>query len=182
MFAVIKTGGKQYRVQEGDVLRVEKIKAGDGQKVTFNQVLLIETGEKVLIGTPFLEKAVVQAEVLRNLKSEKIIVFKKKRRKQYKKKRGHRQQHVEVRIEKIISNTSLVTEAPQVEALPKVETVLAEKEKVEKPVPKEAKAKEEAKEVTGKIRLKKKITGAREKAEGKKAPKKRKTKATEKKE
>ena len=103
MFAVIKTGGKQYRAQEGDVLQVEKLEVEKGQEVTFDQVLLIEDDGKALIGTPFVENAVVKAVVLEHFKDKKVIVFKKKRRKQYKKKRGHRQELTKVQIEKIIT-------------------------------------------------------------------------------
>ncbi len=103
MFAVIKTGGKQYKVQEGDVLEVEKLHKDKGQKVTFDKVLLIDEGGKTLIGTPFIENAQVKAEIIENFKDKKIIVFKKKRRKQYKKKRGHRQDLTRVKIEKITS-------------------------------------------------------------------------------
>ena len=103
MFAVIKTGGKQYKVQEGDVLEIEKLHKDKGQKVTFDKVLLIDDGGKTLIGTPFIENAQVKAEIIENFKDKKIIVFKKKRRKQYKKKRGHRQDLTRVKIEKITS-------------------------------------------------------------------------------
>ena len=81
MFAVIKTGGKQYVVKEGDVLSIEKLDAEAGQKLLFDQVLLVEDGDQTLIGTPVLEKAVVKVEVVKNYKNDKILVFKKKRRK-----------------------------------------------------------------------------------------------------
>jgi len=101
MFAVIKTGGKQYRVQKGDVLEVEKLDAEEGKKVTFDQVLLVEDNGNTLVGTPHVDKAQVLAVVLESLKGEKVIVFKKKRRKQYKKKSGHRQEITRVKIEEI---------------------------------------------------------------------------------
>ncbi|MFC2170312.1 50S ribosomal protein L21, partial [Acidobacteriota bacterium] len=104
MFAVIKTGGKQYRVQEGDVIQVEKLNSDEGQKIRFDQVLLIEQEEKTLIGTPFVEKAEVRAVIVENFRGKKIIVFKKKRRKQYKRKTGHRQELTKVRIEEIVSS------------------------------------------------------------------------------
>ncbi|MEA2005118.1 MAG: 50S ribosomal protein L21 [Acidobacteriota bacterium] len=103
MFAVIKTGGKQYRVQEGDILQVEKLNKEESQEVTFNQVLLIEDEEKTLIGTPYIEKALVRAVVIENFKDKKIIVFKKKRRKQYRKTKGHRQELTKIKIEQIIT-------------------------------------------------------------------------------
>ena len=101
MFAVIETGGKQYKIQEGDVLQVEKLGLEKGQKVTFDHVLLIDDEKDTFIGTPFLENALVRGEVIENFKDEKVIVFKKKRRKQYKKKIGHRQELTRVKIEEI---------------------------------------------------------------------------------
>ncbi|MBM3284325.1 MAG: 50S ribosomal protein L21 [Candidatus Aminicenantes bacterium] len=109
MFAIIKTGGKQYRVQEGDVLDVEKLPAEANQKFHFSQVLLIEDEKDTLIGTPFVEKALVRAEVLEIFKDEKILVFKKKRRKQYRRTRGHRQQLTRVKIERIIPDAAALS-------------------------------------------------------------------------
>ena len=106
MFAVIRTGGKQYRVQEGDVLEIEKILAGAGQKVAFDQVLLIDDGDKTLLGTPFVENASVRGEVVEDFKGEKVLVFKKKRRKQFRRTRGHRQSLTRVRIERILTDAS----------------------------------------------------------------------------
>ena len=98
MYAIIKTGGKQYRVAEGETLRVEKLNAeGDSNTVKFDQVLLVG-GDEVKIGTPIVEGASVDAEILRQGRAKKIIVFKKKRRKGYHKKQGHRQAFTEVRI------------------------------------------------------------------------------------
>jgi len=107
MFAVIKTGGKQYVVKEGDVLSVEKLKAKAGETVQFDQVLLIEDGDQTLIGTPILDKAAVKAEVVKNFKDDKILVFKKKRRKQYRRTRGHRQPLTEVKIQKIYADKTV---------------------------------------------------------------------------
>ncbi|MDD8030844.1 MAG: 50S ribosomal protein L21 [Acidobacteriota bacterium] len=98
MFAVIKTGGKQYRVKEGDILSVENLEAEPGQVVNFDQVLLLEDGDKIQVGAPFLEKALVKAEIVENYKGEKVIVFKKKRRKGYRRKKGHRQLLSKVKI------------------------------------------------------------------------------------
>jgi len=109
MFAIIKTGGKQYRVQEGDVLEVEKLPAEASQKFHFSQVLLIQDEKDTLIGTPFVEKALVRAEVLENFKDEKILVFKKKRRKQYRRTRGHRQELTRVKIERIIPDVAALS-------------------------------------------------------------------------
>jgi large subunit ribosomal protein L21 len=113
MYAVILTGGKQYRVKEGDVLSVEKLDIEHGRKVGFDRVLLIEDGESVLVGTPALENALVRAEVIETYKDEKVLVFKKKRRKQFRRTRGHRQQLTRVRVEGIYPDKSV---APAEEA------------------------------------------------------------------
>jgi large subunit ribosomal protein L21 len=155
MFAVIKTGGKQYVVKEGDVLRVEKLNAETGQKVLFEQVLLIEDGDQTLIGTPVLEAAVVKAEVVRNFKDEKILVFKKKRRKQYRRTRGHRQPLTEVKIEKIYADKTLVPAdelkiAAAVkesrEAAPTAQAIKEEKVAAKKAIKREPKPKAEPEE------------------------------------
>lgn len=108
MFAVIKTGGKQYVVKEGDKFSVEKLELPAGQIFLFDQVLLIDDGADTALGTPFLEKAVVKAEVVRNFKDDKILVFKKKRRKQYRRTHGHRQNLTEVVIAKIYPDRTVV--------------------------------------------------------------------------
>jgi len=136
MFAVIKTGGKQYVVKEGDVLHVEKLGVEAGHRILLDQVLLIEDGGMTLIGTPLLEKAVVRAEVIRNFKGEKILVFKKKRRKQFRRTRGHRQPLTELRIEKIIADrTAVPAEELKLEFKP-VEKVVPKEKPAEKPVEK----------------------------------------------
>jgi len=97
MYAVIRTGGKQYKVEEGDILHVEKLEAEKGDSVTFDEVLLIG-GEDYTIGTPTVNGAKVSASVVRQFRDKKIIVFKIKRRKRYRKTQGHRQYLTEVRI------------------------------------------------------------------------------------
>ena len=99
-YAVIKTGGKQYLVKEGDKLRVEKINALEGEEVLFDKVLLV-SGKDVKIGTPFLEDAKVSAKVLKNGRAKKIIIFHYHSKTRYKKKAGHRQPFTEVEILKI---------------------------------------------------------------------------------
>jgi large subunit ribosomal protein L21 len=101
MYAVVATGGKQYRVQEGDVLRVEKLNGAVGDEVAFDQVLLLGTGEDVRIGQPVLEGAVVKGKIVQQGKSKKILVFKYKRRKRYRRKQGHRQPYTAVKIDAI---------------------------------------------------------------------------------
>lgn len=109
MHAVILTGGKQYRVTEGDVLAVEKLDLEPGRKAHFDRVLLIEDGETVLVGAPVLDNAMVLGLVLENFKDEKVLVFKKKRRKQYRRTRGHRQQLTKVRITRITMDRTRIT-------------------------------------------------------------------------
>lgn len=98
MHAVIKTGGKQYRVQPGDELDVENLGAEKGAEVVFDQVLAVGAGDDLKIGLPLVDGASVKAQVVANGKSKKVIVFKKKRRKGYQVKRGHRQEFTRIRI------------------------------------------------------------------------------------
>ena len=98
MYAVIKSGGKQYRVAEGDVLRIEKLSAETGETIKFDEVLLVADGDKVQVGTPRLDGGSVSAEVLEQGRARKIEVIKFKRRKDYERHHGHRQQYTEVRI------------------------------------------------------------------------------------
>ena len=101
MYAVIKTGGKQYRVSEGETLKIEKLEVEPGKKVTFNEVLMIADGENVQIGSPLVDKASVEAKVISQGKGKKVNILKFKRRKQFMKKQGHRQLFTEIQIGKI---------------------------------------------------------------------------------
>ncbi len=101
MYAVIMSGGKQYRVSEGDLIRVEKLEAELGAPVEFSDVLLVKTDDETYIGQPLVEGASVTGTLESQVKDDKILVFKYKKKKQYRRTRGHRQQHSEVRIEKI---------------------------------------------------------------------------------
>ena len=98
MYAVIKTGGKQYRVEEGDTLRIEKIESATGETLEFDQVLLVADGDKVTIGQPLVEGAKVVAEVLDQGRHKKIRIVKFRRRKHSRKQQGHRQWFTEVKI------------------------------------------------------------------------------------
>ncbi|GJM06854.1 MAG: 50S ribosomal protein L21 [marine bacterium B5-7] len=98
MHAVILTGGKQYRVAEGDVLRIEKLKAEVGEKVAFDQVLLVSNDADIKIGKPMLAGAAVNAEVMSHGRDKKITIIKFKRRKHHDKQQGHRQHFTEVKI------------------------------------------------------------------------------------
>jgi large subunit ribosomal protein L21 len=100
MYAVIETGGKQYRVEKGSLIRVERLDAGEGEKVVFDRVLLASSEGKVLAG-PEAEKVKVEGTVVRQGKDRKIIVFKYKPKKGYHRKQGHRQLFTEVRVDKI---------------------------------------------------------------------------------
>lgn len=97
MYAVIKTGGKQYRVSEGQKLRVEKLPGSAGDKITFGEVLLV-SGDSPKIGQPLVKGASVAAEITAQARGEKLIVFKFKRRKNYRRKNGHRQLYTELKI------------------------------------------------------------------------------------
>lgn len=98
MYAVIKTGGKQYRVSEGDILRVEKLDAEQGAAIEFDQVLLVSDGDDVKIGAPVLDGSKVIAEVVETGKGDKVRIVKFKRRQNYRRMKGHRQPYTEVKI------------------------------------------------------------------------------------
>ena len=100
MYAIIATGGKQYKVAEGDVIKVEKLGVEAGEQVTFDQVLAVNNGE-LSIGCPTVEGATVSATVVKEGKGKKIIVYKYKRKTGYHKKNGHRQLYTQVKIDKI---------------------------------------------------------------------------------
>ena len=101
MYAVIKTGGKQYQVKEGDVIFIEKIEGEDGAEITFDQVLAVGGDGKFTAGTPVVEGASVNAKILGQTKGKKIIIFKMKPKKGYRNKNGHRQPYTKVEITKI---------------------------------------------------------------------------------
>lgn len=101
MYAIIETGGKQYRVQEGDVLFIEKLNVAEGDAVKFEKVLAVSNGSELTVGAPVVEGAVVDATVEKNGKGKKVIVYKYKAKKDYRKKQGHRQPYTKVVINKI---------------------------------------------------------------------------------
>lgn len=102
MHAIIKTGGKQYRVSEGQLLQVEKLPAEPGSTINFDQVLLTSDGNAVKVGNPLLSGATVTAEIVRHGRQPKIRIIKFRRRKHHMKQMGHRQDFTEVRITKIV--------------------------------------------------------------------------------
>jgi large subunit ribosomal protein L21 len=101
MYAVIKTGGKQHKVSEGDEIAVEKIDGIKGDTVFFDEVLMVSKGEDIKVGTPYLTGARVSGEIIEQAKANKINVFKMKRRKGFKKKTGHRQKLTRMKIKEI---------------------------------------------------------------------------------
>lgn len=101
MYAVIKTGGKQHKVSEGDVIAIEKINGNEGDAIVFDQVLMVEKEGVFHIGRPVVEGAKVTGEILALTKAAKLVVFKMKKRKGYRKKTGHRQQLTSMRIKEI---------------------------------------------------------------------------------
>lgn len=101
MYAIVKTGGKQYKVAEGDIIFVEKLEAGEGEVVVFDQVLTVVNGADVKIGRPMVDGAKVTGKVAAHGKGKKILVFKYKAKSNYRKRQGHRQPFTKVVIEKI---------------------------------------------------------------------------------
>ncbi len=104
MFAVIKTGSKQYLVSPGDKIKVEKLEKKEGEEIIFDQVFLLSKNKSVKIGTPLVKNVKIKAKILKQGKAKKIIVFKYKPKKRYEKKMGHRQPYTEVEILKILSS------------------------------------------------------------------------------
>jgi large subunit ribosomal protein L21 len=169
MHAVILTGGKQYRVKEGDVLAVEKLDIPQGRKVLIDQVLLIEDGDTILVGTPVIENALVRADVLETFKDEKVLVFKKKRRKQFRRTRGHRQQLTRIRIDRIFADKTAVPAEELREAAPLPVEVKIPAAEAKPKVAEKTEA--EAKKTTEKAKPTKKSAPAKE-AKAKAAPRK----------
>jgi len=142
MYAVVKTGGKQYRVAKDDVIIVEKLSADAGAAIELDEVLILDNGKETVVGKPLVDGARVTATVLDQTRGKKIIVFKKKRRKDYKRKKGHRQDLTVLRITEILARgqkTSL-TKAP----VDQVETAPAKKAPAKKAAAKKAPAKKAA--------------------------------------
>lgn len=152
MYAVIETGGKQYKVQEGDVITVEKLKAEAGDTVTFDKVLLMSDGKEVKIGTPYLAEAVT-GSVVENGKGKKVIIFKYKAKKDYRKKQGHRQPYTMVKIESLGGSKPA---APAKKEAPKAEEAAPNEET------KEVKAKPAAKKVSASMKKDELIAFAKE--------------------
>lgn len=101
MFAVVKTGGKQYKVTVGDIFETEKLEAEEGKTVSLDQVLMITDGEDVIVGAPLVEGAVVNAEVVSQKRNKKVLIFKKRRRQKSRVKNGHRQEVTVLKVKEI---------------------------------------------------------------------------------
>ncbi len=102
MYAVVKTGGKQYKVAIGEKLKVEQITADIDSQIVLNEVLMVADGESVTIGAPLVAGAVIKATVVSHGRGEKVRIFKMRRRKHYQKRQGHRQNYTEIRIDEIV--------------------------------------------------------------------------------
>ncbi len=145
MYAVVKTGGKQYKVAPGDILKVEKLEGIAGDTVDLSQVLMIGEGDKISVGAPLLEKAIVRTTILEQKRARKIIVFKMRRRQGYRRKHGHRQPITVLRIEQISADGKLsAAPAPQ-KAVKKTVDVKKETSATKKVEPKAEKASAEKK-------------------------------------
>ena len=140
MNAIVKISGKQFKVAKDTKLFVNRIDAKEGSKVSFDDVLLIDNGSKVIVGNPIVKDASVEAKVLKHLKDDKVIVFKKKRRKGYRVKNGHRQSLTEIIIEKVTEKTAKAKPAKKSE---------------ESKAPKAKKAAPKAKKAAPKVKSKK---------------------------
>jgi large subunit ribosomal protein L21 len=101
MYAVIKTGGKQYRVSSGEKVKVEQLAADIGSQITIDEVLMVADGDKISIGKPLVEGATVKATVVDHGRDDKVRIFKLRRRKHYKKQQGHRQNYTELQVDQI---------------------------------------------------------------------------------
>lgn len=144
MFAVIKTGGKQYRVATDDVLTLEKLDGDAGEMVEFNEVLAVGDGDDVTIGSPRVDGAMVTAEVVTQGRGKKVIAFKKRRRQNSRRKRGHRQYLTTVRISEILTGGAQPSKKPAArKAAPAADAAPAKAEKAEKASPAKAPAKDD---------------------------------------
>ena len=143
MYAIVEIAGHQFKVEKDQKVFVNRLQTEEGNKVTFDNVLLLADGTKVTIGAPAIDGAQVGAKVLKHLKGDKVIVFKKKRRKGYRVKNGHRQSLTEIQIESIVASGAKKA-SPAKAASPKAEAKPAAKKEFSKPAAKVAAPKAEA--------------------------------------
>ncbi len=152
MYAIVEIAGQQFKVAKDQKVYVHRLKEEEGKKVTFHDVLLLEDGKDITIGAPAIDGAAVEAKVVKHLKGDKVIVFKKKRRKGYRVKNGHRQQLTELLIEGIVAKGAKKTaskkvEAPKAPAAKKAEKAVKAAPKKEQP---KAKAEKPAADLSSK--------------------------------
>jgi large subunit ribosomal protein L21 len=164
MYAIVEIAGQQFKVEAGKKIFVHRLEAAEGEKLEFNQVLLIEDEGKITVGEPVIKDAVIEGQAIGNVRGDKVIVFKKKRKKGYRIKNGHRQDFTQVEILSINGKGSLVKKAA-----PKKETVKAAEEVTEEPVKakkaaakKPAEAKEKAEKTAEKKPAAKKAAKSKE--------------------
>ncbi len=148
MFAVIRSGGKQYKVAPDDVIKVEKLAAEVGANVAFDEVLMLGEGDAVTVGRPRVEGARVSATVLEQIKDDKVVVFKKKRRKNYRRTRGHRQALTVLRVTEVSAAPAKKTKKKAAEAKADSQAEAGRKPAAKKPAAKKPAAKEAAKAET----------------------------------
>ncbi len=160
MYAVFRTGGKQYRAEKGDVLRLEKIDAGEGETISFDEVLLVGEGADIKVGNPLVAGTTVSGKVLRQGKSKKVPVVKFKRRQNYLRQGSHRQFFTEVEITAIGAGKKAPAkkaESAEAEAKPAAKKKAAKKKATKKTATKKAAAKKTASKKTAKNAAKKKV-------------------------
>jgi len=183
IYAIIETGGKQYKVSHNDIIKTEKISGEVGDMVEFNDILLLRSGEDFLIEDDDLTKVVVKGRIISQERDRKVVVFKFKRRKNYKKKQGHRQPITRILIKEILKGKKLLTpkDTPK-KSTKKVEKVEVEKAEIKEEKPKEAEVTKETKKEEVKATKeapKKKKTETATKAKPKKVEKKEKAEKVE---
>lgn len=149
MFAVVKTGGKQYRVSKGDVIVIERLAGTAGDTVTLDHVLMMGDDKKVDVGTPLVKGGVVTAEIIEQARGDKIIVFKKKRRHNYRRKRGHRQDLTVLRITDIGTGAKKAAPKKTAESTEKTDSTASAKTE-KKAAPKKAAGESTAKKAPAK--------------------------------
>ena len=142
MYAIVEIGGKQVKVEKDQKVFLNRLEGKEGSKVTFDNILLLDNSGKVILGTPSIKGAAVEAKILKHLKDDKVIVFKKKRRKGYKVKNGHRQLLTEIMVEKILEKGAKLKSEDKVEV--KESKPAAKKPAVKKPVVKKPAVKKPA--------------------------------------
>lgn len=149
MYAVVVTGGKQYRVTAGDTVQVEKLAGNAGDKVKLEQVMAL-SGDRTVIGAPQVAGAVVEAQIVAQGKADKVLIFKKKRRQHYKRKNGHRQQLTTLFITGVLLNGESLAKAEPKAVQPKKQAAAPKKEAAGKPAAKKPAAKAAAKKPAAK--------------------------------